>query len=404
MIENFLTLTKDNPVAATIISLYGAGILAFFLRIVPSRIAGFLSRQLTSTIHLRHVQDTSWRELQIKWFLSFLRWHGQSKWFKFSRSIRLSYDPDTFVPRVVPGYGLHFFVWKSRLFWYSYEMQTSNSTTSQFDKEDVRISMLGRNNDKLRELVAEFAKPEVNRVMFRSNANGWSEGIALMDRPLHHFVFEDNLDQQLVAQLDFFYNHREWYLDRGLTYKLVILLHGVPGTGKTTLIKALATHFKKNIAAVSLTNVWDERLVQNIETVPSNSMIVIEDFDSAKCLHVRGTASEIKSDDGVSLLTLSGVLNLLQGAAELDGHVIIMTTNVLHKIDPAVYRPARVDILREVLPLGPRNVNILSQRFYPDYDFSDVKFTAVPASHLAAAYTEHRSDVQGYLASLTEGK
>lgn len=56
---DFMVLAKDNPVAAGVLSLYGAGILAFFLRYVPDKIIRFIKVQGTTTIMLKHVADAS---------------------------------------------------------------------------------------------------------------------------------------------------------------------------------------------------------------------------------------------------------------------------------------------------------------------------------------------------------
>ena len=77
---------------------------------------------------------------------------------------------------------------------------------------------------------------------------------------------------------------------------------------------------------------------QNLEalfkSVPDNTFLLIEDVD---CLFV-----ERESKDSIDLSTL---LNLLDGLTSKKGLVVFMTTNHLEKLDSALIRPGRVDMI-----------------------------------------------------------
>ena len=48
--------------------------------------------------------------------------------------------------------------------------------------------------------------------------------------------------------------------------------------------------------------------------------------------------------DGLNRVTLSGLLNCLDGVTSTEARLLFMTTNYLERLDPALIRPGRVDM------------------------------------------------------------
>jgi chaperone BCS1 len=59
---------------------------------------------------------------------------------------------------------------------------------------------------------------------------------------------------------------------------------------------------------------------------------------------VKETAKPSVADKSKSLISLSGLLNIIDGAASHEGRVLIMSTNYPEKLDSALIRPGRVDL------------------------------------------------------------
>ena len=138
------------------------------------------------------------------------------------------------------------------------------------------------------------------------------------------------------------------YEEYGINHKLTILFEGIPGTGKSSLIAALASHFNLNIAIISftpkMTDVGFMRSMRSLSQKMNRSeddderdtLLVIEDMD---CIF-----KERKSnDENRNMVTFSGILNTLDGITTSENQIVIMTTNHIEHLDPALIRPGRVD-------------------------------------------------------------
>lgn len=223
----------------------------------------------------------------------------------------------------------------------------------------------------------------------------YEESVFKSNKHFHNTFFEQK--EALLKKVDFFMNNRDWYAKMGIPYTLGIILHGPPGTGKTSIIKCIGNYMRRHIVNVDLNRIsktselnmvfFDDKYNQK-KIKQSDRILVLEDIDAMdKIVLDRETENDTKSSsddsdsdcDDVSnifkksnskkspkkdnlelkkiineykkeqdFLTLSQMLNIIDGIHEGDGRVLIMTTNHYHKLDRALVRPGRIDINLEV--------------------------------------------------------
>jgi AAA+ superfamily predicted ATPase len=105
---------------------------------------------------------------------------------------------------------------------------------------------------------------------------------------------------------------------------------------------AIANELKMNVFIISLTSLMnDESLNDCFSAIPSNSIVILEDIDIVSAVKDR----DKEDDQGV---TMTGMLNVLDGFQSPPGVITIMTTNRLDVLDKAIIRPGRVDIHEEL--------------------------------------------------------
>ncbi|KAI8867027.1 P-loop containing nucleoside triphosphate hydrolase protein, partial [Ramicandelaber brevisporus] len=160
-----------------------------------------------------------------------------------------------------------------------------------------------------------------------------------------------------TGDLDTFLNDREFYARIGMPYRRGYLLHGKPGTGKTSLINAISAHLNRDLYYINLRDISDDaQLNATFSSVPAGQMIVFEDIDTQST--DGGAVVDISGGGGggggglfdkmMEKFALSTLLGNLDGHTLAEGTIIIMTTNHVEVLDPAVIRPGRMDLRLEL--------------------------------------------------------
>ncbi|KAI0730772.1 P-loop containing nucleoside triphosphate hydrolase protein [Earliella scabrosa] len=264
-------------------------------------------------------------------------------------------------------------------------------------KELLKISMLTRNTHLLRELIAEArqlyksANEHLINVFVAESADHWKRVAAQEKRPKSSVILDPGVLDHVLEDAKDFMNSRQWYADRGIPFRRGYLLHGAPGAGKTSLIHSLAGELGLDIYILSLTvlSLDDNSLKSLIAHLPRTCILLIEDIDAAFTRGVKrdiadpekqGLPAEAAAQsgdtqdkgagagrDGMSFgngVTLSGLLNALDGIAAQEGRILFATTNDYSALDPALLRPGRLDLHVEFHLASKYQATELFKRFY----------------------------------------
>ncbi len=152
---------------------------------------------------------------------------------------------------------------------------------------------------------------------------------------------------RLKSILNSFSERKTTYKNLGLPFKFNCLLHGPPGTGKTSVIKAIASHLNKNMYYVDLSKIRTDSVLNQVyekiyHTFSSGGIIVMEDVDAMSDVVLSRDDDKIR--EPCTQLTLSNLLNLMDGTMCASESMIIMTTNHIERLDPALIRAGRMDL------------------------------------------------------------
>ncbi|GLJ34215.1 hypothetical protein SUGI_0687640 [Cryptomeria japonica] len=157
------------------------------------------------------------------------------------------------------------------------------------------------------------------------------------------------LKSSILRDLDRFKRGKEFYRRIGRSWKRGYLLHGPPGSGKSSLIAAIANHMRYDVYDLELTQVIDNIALRALLTqTKEESVIIIEDIDCSLNLADRASnppPGDRQEEEGSSV-TLSGLLNFTDGLWSCCGEerIIVFTTNHKEMLDPALLRSGRMDM------------------------------------------------------------
>ncbi|KAK9774287.1 putative BCS1 N terminal-domain-containing protein [Seiridium cardinale] len=301
-------------------------------------------------------------------------------------------------PRFIPAIGVHSFRWNGTRYGLHRKQESifddgaSAGFSSFKDKEDLVISCFGRNPEPIKRLLrhvkesyydnhharTSVKRPNPQNLRRFGGRHCWQQ---VADRPIRDMktvVLDNQQKMQVLADINEYLHPAtpRWYANRGIPLRRGYLFYGPPGTGKTSLSFALAGVFGLDIYVISLLepSLTEEDLSALFSTLPRRCVVLLEDIDTAGLKRPtdetvtvdpvkkdadKGDKKETPNDWKVSDLakalkkegnddkkgiSLSGLLNAIDGVASHEGRVLIMTTNVPESLDEALIRPGRVDL------------------------------------------------------------
>lgn len=220
-----------------------------------------------------------------------------------------------------------------------------------------------------------------------SSRLSWSRLTAKPRRALDTVILDPVQKQDIIRDIEEYMDvsTQNFYGDHGIPYRRGYLFHGPPGCGKTSFCLALAAKFNLDVYVLTLLDheLQDSDLMSLMNQLPSPSLLLLEDIDTAGLSRKKPFAStlagdgsdmlaslgsgrrrgrkmpqgavastknaDIESDDEdvnkqSTRVSLSGLLNAIDGVAAPEGHILIMTTNKPHELDDALVRAGRISV------------------------------------------------------------
>ena len=291
------------------------------------------------------------------------------------------------------------------------------------------------------------------------NRNGhWESSLSHNKRRLDTLILKKGQKERLIQDINLFISSEDWYNDRDIPYRRGYLFYGYPGTGKTSFFKGLSNLLNRHIHCLNFNEIdSDAQLIDLLKGVDyRTTILVIEDIDCLSNLvkdrdagggdamthqdphgetpissnhpkkeeglrgesplvpiriEISGPSNDLKKPE-TSRLTLSGLLNMLDGVFSTEGRIIIMTSNYPEVLDKALIRPGRIDVKEY---FGKCDYFQICQLFQTFYDIKETNFEEKYVSlkdigedqyspaELTGIFLKHRADPQEALNELVKG-
>jgi chaperone BCS1 len=395
-------LTGRNEFASGGLLLMIIGGITVWLKALPQRLWHWIVEQTTMIITVTD-EDAAFTWVK-EWFL-------EQKFLKRIRRVDLDTTLRNGRIAMVPAPGKHWFWFGGRPFevWFS----RTEDAQERFRRrsESFTFRTVGRKRPVLQHFVDDVVQCHVRRQGVQSYLltyeNGWDYVQGYSPRLLDSVVLDPGEKELLVQDVAQFRSSKQRYQRLGIPYHRGYLLYGPPGTGKTSLVSALAAHFGLSIYFINLTDFNDRSLLNAVNKVPANSVLLFEDIDCMKGSQSRGGADSGKEQDKAANtkentqtgVTLSGLLNILDGFYAPTGVVFVMTTNHIDKLDAALLRPGRIDYKLYLGTASDYQKMELYRRFFPGASEGEA-WEFVEASRSATTMAEF----QGLLLALEAGQ
>jgi chaperone BCS1 len=327
------------------------GYLGFALRAVPAKIMRFFERRIGAELTVRSDDPM---------FLVMARWLAAQPFTVRARRLKLikktgarsHYIDDEVATEgsyaLIPAPGYHWFWYHGYpiLLHAESSSDSDSKSTKGFLSESFTMYTYGRSAAIFRALVKEAAEATESDIRIKVWTHGdrdWDGCAMKWPRPLSSVITRAGIAEAILRDAREFLDTREWYLRRGIPWRRGYLLMGPPGTGKTSLVFALASELRMSIYSISLGVMMDDgNLLSMFAGVPERSVVLIEDVDAFDLARSRARDKK-EGGETKTPMTLSGLLNALDGVVASDGRIVILTTNHPERLDPALTRAGRVD-------------------------------------------------------------
>ena len=263
--------------------------------------------------------------------------------------------------------GVHWFWYKRRPVLFYKEL--ANRTTGMFKApEDITMYFLFRRNPNIvDEFVASVLTKSRTQLSIQTYVTEWKTIAHRNYRDINSVILPENTKKLVLDDIKHFYGNKQWYLDRGILYKRGYLFVGPPGTGKTSFVLAIASLYKKSIYSINLKTLTDSTILNAFIDIPLGSIILLEDIDAVTNNVLKRDVNSV-NDTSAPSVSLSTILNVLDGVYSKEDTIIIMTSNYHHKLDDALLRKGRVDMVVEFQHFDMNSATKLFDVIIPNCD------------------------------------
>lgn len=176
------------------------------------------------------------------------------------------------------------------------------------------------------------------RIKVNDKYGNWDNFSTITVKDLSKIIIDPEKKTRIIEDLRLFSESKEWYASLSIPYKRMYCFEGQPGTGKTSISLAIAAHEKRDVYILNPMSLENDGAMQRAySNLSPNAVLIIEDIDAV-----------FTKREGTQNVSFSCLLNSTDGAFFKEGLITCITTNHIERLDPALLRAGRTDMILEI--------------------------------------------------------
>lgn len=271
-------------------------------------------------------------------------------------------NPDTYIKHRMPTTNKDFYELSEDISYFislknknyiKVETYRNKSEKSYYPEHRLKIQFFGKERYKHR---AEFLRNALRitddkhiRVQY---LNEYEISCDVIPHSFNNIVLDEKVKQNIVNGLVNWDKSKNWYYEHQLVHKIGVFLYGKPGTGKSTVAKAISSMFNNApILTIDPNNIMNSvnGILKMRKKYDGTIVVLIEDFDMyfksrEELENVEIGLDQKKQKD----FNQNAIFQLLDGVYSTDNTIYVATTNYKDRIDSALIRYGRFDIQEEL--------------------------------------------------------
>ncbi|KAH8706063.1 putative mitochondrial chaperone bcs1 [Talaromyces proteolyticus] len=323
-------------------------VFVVFARYAYSYANDVINKYLSRTIHIKYYDETY--EMVTNWVqqqpfareAASLMAHVRTQQQMFCQDDSMSKKPLSYSP------------WDGSFpFWFKNHRLTYHCRVKDHH-EEISISCIGISSAILTEFMEECRVQYLSLIerkvpVFQPEGGEWKRTGLRSARDISTVIMDEKVKSEVLGDMKEFLDQQTlaWYTSRGIAYKRGYLLVGPPGTGKSSFCLSVAGLHDLDIYILNLSSgLSDEGLGKLFSKLPAHCIVLLEDVDAVGMKRKDTSAGQKQKQKDVSQygVSLSGLLNVIDGVGSQEGRILIMSTNHVDHLDEALIRPGRVDM------------------------------------------------------------
>lgn len=271
-------------------------------------------------------------------------------------------NPDTYIKHRMPTTNKDFYELSTDISYFislknknyiKVETYQNKSEKSYYPEHRLKIQFFGKERYKHR---TEFLRNAIRitddkhiRVQY---LNEYEISCDVIPHSFNNIVLDEKVKNNIVNGLINWDKSKNWYDKHQLVHKIGVFLYGKPGTGKSTVAKAISSMFgNAPILTIDPNNIMNSvnGILKMRKKYDETIVVLIEDFDMyfksrEEIENVEIGLDQKKQKD----FNQNAIFQLLDGVYSTDDTIYVATTNYKDRIDAALIRYGRFDIQEEL--------------------------------------------------------